>query len=164
MLTLKPFKDSDAAFFAELLKNEQTYALICGGKYGAYPASAQDIINYYAALSNAHPMTAYLENRAVGHILIVKKGENALLGSVVIDSAERGRGLGKEMLKAAVSYAFEKLGAKEASIGVFEENHGALALYKALGFKEDKKEKRPFLREERTYIWLKLKGENYEHL
>ena len=164
MLTLKPFKNSDAAFFAELLKNEQTYALICGDKYGQYPAGEQDIINYYATLSNAYPMTAYLENRAVGHILAVKNGESVLLGSVVIDSAERGRGLGKEMLKAATSFAFEKLGAREVTIGVFEENRGALALYKALGFKEEKKEKRPFLDEQRPYIWLKLKGENYEHL
>lgn len=164
MLTLKPFKNSDAAFFAELLKNEQTYALICGGKYGAYPASAQDIINYYVTLEGAYPMTAYCENKAVGHILICKNGENALLGSVVIDSAERGKGFGKEMLKAATSFAFEKLGAREVTIGVFEENLGALMLYKSLGFKEDKKEKRPYLNEERPYIWLKLKGENYEHL
>ncbi len=164
MLILKPFKNSDAAFFAELLKNEQTYALICGRKYGAYPVSEQEIINYYNTLSNAYPMTAFCENRAVGHILIVKKGENALLGSVVIDSAERGRGLGKEMLKAALDFSFNVLGASEASIGVFEENRGALALYKALGFKEDKKEKRNYLNEQRPYIWLKLKGENYEHL
>ncbi len=164
MLTLKPFKNSDAAFFAELLKNEQTYALICGDKYGAYPASAQDIINYYVTLEGAYPMTAYCENKAVGHILIVKKGENALLGSVVIDSAERGKGLGKKMLISALEFSFKKLGAREVTIGVFEENRGALALYKALGFKEEKKEKRPLFNEQRPYIWLKLKGENYEHL
>ncbi len=164
MVTLKPFANGDAAFLAELLKNEQTYALVCGNKYGQYPVSAQDIINYYKNLSGAHPMTAFCGDRAVGHILICKSGENALMGSVVIDSAERGKGFGKEMLKAALEYAFKTLGAREVGIGVFEENRGALALYKALGFKEDKKEKRPFLGEERAYLWLKLKGENYEHL
>ena len=164
MLTLKPFKNSDAALTAELLKNERTYALVCGGKYGEYPVSAQDIINYYNSLSGAYPMTAFFENRAVGHILIRKNGESVLLGSVVIDSAERGRGLGKEMLKEAVKFSLEKLTAKEITIGVFEENRGALCLYKSLGFEEDKKEKRPYLNEERPYIWLKLKGENYEHL
>ena len=164
MLTLKPFKNSDAAFFAEFLKNEQTYALICGGKYGDYPVKAEDIINYYAALSNAYPMTAFFENRAVGHILIVKSGQSVLLGSVVIDSAERGKGLGKKMLKAAVNYAFENLGAKEITIGVFEQNLAALSLYKSLGFVEDKKEMRSFLNEKRPHVWLRLKGENYEHL
>ena len=164
MLILKPFKDSNAKFLSELLKNEKTYALVCGEKYGAYPVSEQDIINYYNALSGAHPMTAFYENKAVGHILVVQNSESALLGSVIIDDKMRGKGLGKEMLKAALDYAFKKLGAKEASIGVFEENRGALALYKSLGFAEYKKEARPLLNKERPYLWLKLKGENNEHL
>lgn len=164
MLVLKPFEKRDAALLSRWLSDESVFHLICGEKYGTYPVSTQDIINYYNNLDGAHPMTAFCENRAVGHILICKNGENALLGSVVVDKCERGRGLGKEMLKAAVGYAFETLKAKEVCIGVFEENHGALALYKALGFKEDKKEKRPMFNEQRPYIRLKLKGENYEHL
>ena len=160
MLTLKPFNNSDATLLAELLKNEQTYALICGGKYGNYPVTAQDIINYYATLEGAHPMTAFFEGRAVGHILIVKKGEGALLGSVVIDERERGKGLGRHLLASALDFAFKTLGAKEACIGVFEDNAGALSLYKSLGFKEDKKEERAFLSEQRPYVWLKLKGES----
>lgn len=164
MLTLKSFKNSDASVLAELLKNEETYALICGNKYGAYPVSEQDIINYYSSLSGACPMTAFFENRAVGHILIVKNGQSVLFGSVAIDSAERGKGFGKEMLKEAVKFSFEKLNAREVIIGVFEENFGALSLYKSLGFAESKKEMRPLFIEERPYIWLKLKGENYEHL
>ncbi len=164
MIKLMPFEKCDADVLSRWLSDERVFGLVCGEKYGAYPVSAQDIINYYNALLGAYPMTAFCENRAVGHILIVKNGENALLGSVVIDSAERGKGFGKEMLKAALDFSFNVLGAKEVSIGVFEENHGALALYKALGFKEYKKEKRPLFNEERPYVWLKLKGENYEHL
>ena len=164
MLTLKPFENCDAQYVAELLKNEQTYALVCGGKYGNYPVKAEDIINYYSALEGAYPMTAFFEDRAVGHILIVKSGDAVLLGSVVIDSAERGKGLGKKMLKEAIKFSLESLGAREVTIGVFEQNLGALSLYKSLGFEENKKEMCLFLDYERPYIWLKLKGENYEHL
>ena len=164
MTRLKPFKKEDAVRLSLWLSDEQVFELVCGGKYGEYPVSAEDILNYYNALSNAYPMTAFFEDRAVGHILIVKSGENVLLGSVVIDSAERGKGLGKKMLKEALKFSLENLGAREVTIGVFEQNLGALSLYKTLGFKEDKKEKRPYLNEQRPYILLKLKGENYEHL
>ena len=68
------------------------------------------------------------------------------------------------MLKEALKFSFENLGAREITIGVFEENLSALSLYKSLGFAEIKKEMRPFLKEQRPYVWLKLKGENYEHL
>ena len=164
MLKLKPFKKGDAAFVAELLRDEKTYALVCGQKYGSYPVKSNDIICYYERLENARPMTAFLEERAVGHILVSISGECALLSSVIIDPNERGKGLGKKMLLLALELAFKSCGAKQISIGVFEENLGALSLYKSLGFKEDKKEERTFLGQPRPYLLLKLKGENNEHL
>ncbi len=164
MLTLKPFKNSEADFVAQLLKNEETYALVCGNKYGQYPVTAQSITDYYSGLSSAHPMTAFFEGRAVGHILVVKNGANAVVGSVIIDDAQRGKGLGKKMLVAALEYAFKTLGAREVSIGVFEQNESALSLYNSLGFKETARESRTFLKKECPYLWLKLKGEDNEHL
>ncbi len=164
MLKLKPFKKSDAAFVAELLRDEKTYALVCGQKFGDYPVKSDDITRYYESLEKVCPMTAFLEGRAVGHIDISISGESALLSSVVIDPNERGKGLGKKMLLLALELAFKGCGAKEISIGVFEENLGALSIYKSLGFKEDKKEERAYLGKPRPYLLLKLKGENNEHL
>ena len=56
------------------------------------------------------------------------------LGFILVDEKKRGKGYGKEMLSLAIRYAFEELNTDAITIGVFEENIAAKALYEKLGF------------------------------
>ena len=55
---------------------------------------------------------------------------------VVIDTTERNKGYGSEMLKLAVKYAFEIAKANAVQLNVFPENPGAKKCYEKVGFKE----------------------------
>ena len=55
---------------------------------------------------------------------------------VVVDTSQRGKGKGKEMLKLGLRYAFDVYDAKKVSLGVFANNEPAYYCYKAAGFKD----------------------------
>ena len=62
--------------------------------------------------------------------------EAVRFGFVIVDPRKRGRGYGKEMLRLGLKYAFEIYGAKQASLGVFENNRAAERCYRAAGFRD----------------------------
>ena len=53
-----------------------------------------------------------------------------------MDSKKRGMGYGKKMIQLAIDYAFRIAGAKQITIGVFENNKQAYYCYKSAGFKD----------------------------
>ena len=55
-------------------------------------------------------------------------------GWVIVDNSIRGKGYGTRMLRLGLKYAFEILGAKKITIGVFENNKPAYNCYKNAGF------------------------------
>lgn len=73
----------------------------------------------------------------VGYITLRTPADNHTeqrLGFVIVDDSKRGCGLGKALVKMAVKYAFETLGATKVSLGVFENNPSAIRCYEAAGF------------------------------
>ena len=59
------------------------------------------------------------------------------LGFIIVDDTKRGKGYGKKMVQLATKYAFEFLGAKKVTLGVFDNNPSAYHCYKAAGFQEN---------------------------
>ena len=57
-----------------------------------------------------------------------------MLKFVIVDSRLRGQGYGGEMLKLALKYAFEIMGAETVTLGAFEGNDIAHNCYKKIGF------------------------------
>ena len=55
-------------------------------------------------------------------------------GYVIIDNEKRGKGIGKELMKLAIRYAFEILRAEKITLGVFDNNESAEKCYSACGF------------------------------
>jgi RimJ/RimL family protein N-acetyltransferase len=51
-----------------------------------------------------------------------------------MDSAYRGRGVGTEAMRQALSYAFEKLGLAMLVLTVFPDNVSAIRSYEKVGF------------------------------
>lgn len=65
------------------------------------------------------------------------------VGWVIVDSEKRGRGYGKVMMRMAVSYAFDYLGAETVTLGVFVDNLPAYRCYRAAGFRDVSVEEYP---------------------
>lgn len=75
-------------------------------------------------------------NELIGIIDIVKNFPNFgewIIGLMLIDSEERGNGLGKKVHEALVKWAI-KLGAKSFRIGVIEDNHKGINFWSDLGY------------------------------
>ena len=57
------------------------------------------------------------------------------LGHLIIDPVERGRGMGKELVRQLMFLAFDEHGARIASLVVFPSNSAAVACYRTAGLR-----------------------------
>lgn len=112
----------------------------CADRYEHYPVTPEDMNAYHAKYidgQRSRALTMTDGDNIVGYITLRVPADNSKeqrLGFVIVDDSKRGRGLGKALVSMAVKYAFEKLGAKKVSLGVFENNPSALHCYEAAGF------------------------------
>ena len=76
---------------------------------------------------------------SVGHIQLMDidyTRARAVLGRVLIYREFRGHGLGTDMVRAAVNFAFHSLQLTQVTLGVFDFNTTAIEIYKRVGFSE----------------------------
>ncbi len=141
MLRLRPFKNQDAKYILGWIKDEKAFRKWSADRYESYPAEPEDMIGMYRGTEdtdNFYPMTAFDESGVVGHMIFRFTDEEKTsirFGFVIVDDSKRGMGYGKEMLKLAIRYAYEFLGAEKIGLGVFENNLSALYCYKSVGFR-----------------------------
>lgn len=142
MLRLRPYKACDAKKIVSWITDEEMFYKWSAGRYNHYPITAEDMNKYYDAFAyddNFYEMTAFDETGAVGHMIMRftdAEKKNLRFGFIIVDGEKRGKGLGKQMLKIAVRYAFDVLFAERITIGVFENNPAAYNCYKSIGFNE----------------------------
>lgn len=140
-MNLRKYKEEDAKKILSWIKNEREFRMWSADRYEKYPPSPSDINNNYLKskeTSNFYPFTLEDEGKVIGHLILRNPGENKniiRLGFIIVDNSIRGKGYGKQLIKEAIKYAKEKLGAKEINLGVFTNNEGALQCYKSVGFK-----------------------------
>lgn len=145
MLRLRPYKPKDGETIVRWLKDEITFRKWCSDRYQTFPITGEDINKKYfenngecADPENFYPFTAFDENGVVGHLIMrfTDKEKKVLrFGYVIVDDSKRGQGIGKEMLRLAIKYAFEILKVSKITLGVFDNNVNAQKCYLALGFK-----------------------------
>ena len=85
-----------------------------------------------------YPLTAIVGEEIVGHILLRHPSEDKSVirfGFVIVDDSKRGKGYGRQMLRLAIDYAQQELGAKRITLGVFCDNISAAECYKSVGFR-----------------------------
>ena len=142
-MVLRPYGEGDAATIISWIENEFSFRQWCADRYGGYPITPADMNALYDKMRKTvkfYPFTAVDENeKPVGHFIIRYTDEErkiVRIGFVIVDNARRGAGLGKEMMKKALEYAFGVLGAKKVTLGVFENNARAEKCYRSVGFDE----------------------------
>ncbi len=145
-LILRPYKPDDAKSIVKWIKDEVSFRKWCADRYENYPITPENINFKYIKCNgdckewdNFYPVTAVDENGPVGHLIMryTNKEKTIIrMGFVIVDDSKRGMGYGKKMMQMAMGYAFDMLGAKKVTLGVFENNPSAYYCYKAAGFKE----------------------------
>ena len=140
-MNFRIYKEEDAKEILKWISNEREFRLWSSDRYKEYPALPSDInMNYLKCKesSNFYPFTLEDEGKIIGHIILRNPGDNKekiRLGFIIVDNNIRGKGYGKLLIKEAIKYSKEKLGAKEINLGVFTNNENALQCYKSVGFK-----------------------------
>lgn len=145
-MKLRPYKPADAATILSWVRDEETFRRWVTDRYPHYPITPAEMNEKYLVFNgdcpepdNFYPMTAYDENGILGHLILrFTDAEKTVVrfGFVIVDDARRGTGIGRRMLGMAVRYAAEFLKAKKITIGVLENNPGALRCYLGVGFRE----------------------------
>ena len=143
-MKFRPYKSADAQTILSWARDEETFRKWVTDRYPRYPISPAEMNEKYfdhngdcPEPDNFYPMTACDETGLLGHMILrFTAPETIRFGFVIVDDSRRGAGIGRQMLGMAVKYAAEFLGAKKLTIGVLENNPGALRCYLGAGFRE----------------------------
>ena len=136
-MTLRPFNPNDAETILSWCKDKHAFRLWSADRYKEFPAQPEEMMRQYKG-DNMYPLTAIVGEEIVGHILLRCPSEDKSVirfGFVIVDDSKRGKGYGKQMLRLAIDYAQQELGAKRITLGVFCDNISAVECYKSVGFR-----------------------------
>lgn len=143
MLRLRPYKPQDAQYIAKWIIDEKQYYQWSADRMNDYPLTAEKLNAYYDEMGQSDSfwtMTAIDEDGIPRGQMIMRfldEAKNDLrFGFIIVDTAVRGKGYGKEMLQLAIRYAFEILRVQRVSLGVFANNPGAAYCYASVGLTE----------------------------
>ena len=167
MIELRQFKETDIARLIGWIPDGRFLLQWAGPKY-TFPLDAAQLRATLAQTEGDHPSHLMFKavqrpgESVIGHIELMNldyQQDTALLGRVLIGSPEgRGRGLGKQLVEAALQHGFDTMGLKLITLGVFDFNMQAIACYRSLGFAEYelKPEVRRFGEESWTLLRMRL--------
>ena len=136
MMVLRPFNINDAPTVLSWCKDKHAFRLWSADRYKDFPAQPKEMKKQYEG-ENMYPLTAVVGEEIIGHILLRYPKEDRKLvrfGFVIVDDSKRSMGYGKQMLRLAIDYAKQELGAQKITLGVFCENLSAVECYKSVGF------------------------------
>ena len=136
-MTLRPFNINDAPMILSWSKDKHAFRLWSANRYNDYPAQPEEMMEQYED-DNMYPLTSVVGEEVIGHILLRFPSEDKSiirLGFVIVDDSKRGKGYGKQMLRLAIYYAQQELGAQKITLGVFCDNLSAVECYKSVGFR-----------------------------
>ncbi len=102
------------------------------------PEEEEEWIGYFASPERGVMLLAWAGERVVG-MIDIRRNERAALShsgafGMSVDSAWRGRGVGRRLLKRAIAEARSWPGFCRLELGVTPWNVRAIALYESLGF------------------------------
>lgn len=162
MLRLRPYKRTDSEALLSWLSDERTVELWKADRF-TWPLTSGQFEQYFVDFEQdpaACQFTTLDESGALaGHFSfreIDYEKNSAHMGFIVVDPQARGKGYGRQMVTLALQYAFEILGLKRVTLGVYDCNLAARNCYDSVGFKEIPREhkKTEFHGERWEYYYL----------
>ena len=109
---------------------------------GTYPSNLESLRSYLTSVSadsNSIILAICLKenDQHIGNIKLDSFDRAAMtceLGIMIGDKNSRGKGIGSEVCRLVLKYAFDQLNQRKVSLTVFDNNPGAVRLYKKIGF------------------------------
>ena len=139
-MQLKPFlPEKDFEIIKDWLPDERSHALWCANLI-AYPLNKANFVKVMGSNAERYgdrPFAAIDNDGTVVGFFCFSVNQDTNEGKlkyVVVDPNRRGKGIGKEMLKLAVRYAFEKTPVDSVFLNVFSDNKKAIKCYQSVGF------------------------------
>ena len=157
-ITLRSLEKQDAAAFAKLrdVTYRETYFLARYPEETDFtPEAAETMIADIAARKEEFLIGAFLGEQLLGCVMVLKEGNHikfrhkASIG-IFIRQKYCGMGLGKQLMGYAIENA-RKTELEQLGLGVFDDNVGAVHLYRKLGFREWGREPHAFKLKYGTY-------------
>jgi putative acetyltransferase len=144
---IRPARPDDAAAIHEIRQQPEVRRFT-----SALPSErVTNSQKYLADLGgNAHLLVAEIDGRVVGmaglHVREGRQRHSARVGLMVHD-AFAGRGIGRALLEALLDVADNWLGLIRVDLDVYGDNERALRLYETLGFVEEGRLHKAYIRE-----------------
>ncbi len=93
-------------------------------------------LRFHVLQADARIRVAQAQESLLGYSLLLRRARSssARLYSLVVDTGQRGRGIGRQLLHAAEQQA-KRTGARSLRLEVRADNAAALALYSAAGYR-----------------------------
>lgn len=141
-MRLRPFnleRDFDA--IKNWITDERTHAFWCAG-HTNFPLEKEDFATLLKEIAEMFGDAPFVATNDAGEVEgffcygLNYETNEGMLKFVMVDGSKRGQGLGKEMIKLAVKYAFEITKAGAVQLNVFPENPMAKKCYESIGFVE----------------------------
>ena len=146
MISLTYFEPSDFPQLIEWIHDEHIMTNWAGSLF-RFPLT-EESLNWY--LENANDIITSdvliykaldADNKIVGHISLgsINRSEgSARISRVLVgNTAQRGKGVCQEMMKAVLKIGFEELKLHRIGLGVYDFNTAAIECYKKVGFSKD---------------------------
>ena len=115
----------------------------------------QRLTRQYASDPKSITYFAFVDQVPCGMSACVLDGSEAEMFAVWVDPAQRRKGVGSELIEFARAWS-ELQGARKLKVGVFDDNSGALALYRSAGFEDLGAIKPDLSSEDRTVLLLTM--------
>lgn len=141
-MRIRPYRKTDASYIREWIADEKVHAMWSAGKlpYGFLENDLENLLAEAEAGYNQSAFTAVLDDGTpVGSFCMgfTVEDNSAFMCRIVVDGNKRGQGLGKQMLKLALYYAFLVLQVDMVRLSVFDCNMPARYAYEKAGFTEE---------------------------
>ena len=140
---LKEFQTEDYQKLISWVESPE-FLLQWAGSIFQYPLTVEQLDNYRSNMLKVKPTRKIYSvfesesNNHVGHIelgTIDLINNSARMGRVLIgDKNTKGKGYGKEIVKAVLKVGFEELKLHRIDLGVFDFNKAAIKCYESVGF------------------------------
>jgi diamine N-acetyltransferase len=139
-INLRALEKEDLNFLYELENNTDVWEIS-----GTVTPYSKDVLTFY--LENAHRdiyevkqlrlVISNTDNKPLGLIDLYDfdpKHKRAGVGIVIVNEAERNKGIGSEALSLISNYAFSALELRQLYANILEENKRSIYLFQKLGF------------------------------
>ena len=138
-MRLRPYRKTDFTYIENWITDERTHALWCANML-SFPLSSEEFHTKLEQNEKDWGSCGFTftdeAGKPVGFLTysINEKENSGFVTFAIVDSKERGKGNGTQMMKLLLQYAYMITNVSSVKLNVFDCNQGARKCYEGVGF------------------------------